>query len=175
MKKIIAFAGTNHSKSINHQLLQYVAELCPQVEVFRLTDYSAPMYSPELEEEGGIPEIIVQLEKKLAEADEIIISCAEYNGNQTPFFKNILDWLSRYKREFLGGKRILLTSASPGPTGGMHSLKSTQTMLPFFGATIIGAFSLGNFDQTFVDGTIVDESLDLQLKEVLKGVGYYQQ
>lgn len=175
MKKIIAFAGSNNSKSINHQLLTYITTLCPSVELFRLTEYEAPIYSPDLEKAEGIPDSIVALEKRLSEADELIISCSEYNGNQTPVFKNTLDWLSRYKRSFLADKKVLLTSASPGPKGGSNSLHFTQTMLPFFGATIIGTFSLGKFGQTFADGKIVDEALDSQLKEVLKEAGYYQE
>ena len=47
MTKIIAFTGSNHSKSINQHLLKHAASLIEkhEVEVLDLRDYESPMFS----------------------------------------------------------------------------------------------------------------------------------
>jgi chromate reductase len=51
--KVIAFAATNHSKSINKQLVEYAASLLTKVEVeiIDLNDYELPLYGQDKEEE----------------------------------------------------------------------------------------------------------------------------
>jgi NAD(P)H-dependent FMN reductase len=92
--KTIAFAGSNSSTSINHQLVSYAVKLVEDSEVIKLTDYNAPMYSQDLEKSEGIPQVIKDLNDKLSEANKLVISVCEHNGNISAFFKNILEWLS---------------------------------------------------------------------------------
>ena len=149
MKNTIAFAGSNSSKSINHQVVTYVASLVENATTIKLTDYEAPIYSSDIEEESGIPEGIIALNEKLASAERLIISVAEHNGNISAFFKNTIDWLSRNNREFLKGKEIILFSSSPGPGGASSALATTEKTLPYFGATIKSTLNIGNFYQVF--------------------------
>ena len=167
MKSTIAFAGSNSSKSINHQIITYVASLTANTTTIKLTDYEAPIYSTDLEEASGIPSGIVALNKKIATADRLIISVAEHNGNLTAFFKNIIDWLSRNDRDFLKGKEIILFSSSPGPGGAASALATAEKTLPYFGATIKNTLSIGNFYQVFEDGKINDTSILEQIKAAL--------
>ncbi|MBI9060024.1 MAG: NAD(P)H-dependent oxidoreductase [Labilibaculum sp.] len=167
MKKIIAFAGSNSSNSINQQLVNYIATLTDQVELIKLTDYDAPIYNIDLETQDGIPDSINRLAEKLAEADQLIISVAEHNGNLSAFFKNILDWLSRKDNQFLKNKDIFLFSTSPGKTGAASALKITETTLPFFGATINSATSIGSFFDVFKDGKISEEEIIKEIEQVL--------
>ena len=63
MKKIIAFAGSNSSTSINHALVSHLAstiENC-DVTVLELTDYPLPMYGQEIEAKEGFPDTLVSL------------------------------------------------------------------------------------------------------------------
>ena len=76
--KVLAFAGSNSSKSINHQLVTYVASLLNNSEVIKLTNYNFPMYSMDIEENKGIPEGVKNLDLKLATSDKLIISVAEH-------------------------------------------------------------------------------------------------
>lgn len=50
MKKILAFAGSNSSNSINKQLVEYAATLQEGIDVIDLRDYDAPIYSIDLEQ-----------------------------------------------------------------------------------------------------------------------------
>lgn len=167
MKNTIAFAGSNSSKSINHQIVTFVASFTENTEVIKLSDYNAPIYSSDIEEQSGIPQGIVDLNNKLAKAERLIISVAEHNGNLTAFFKNTIDWLSRNDREFLKEKEIVLLSSSPGPGGAASALATAEKTLPYFGATIKSTLSIGNFYQVFEDGKINDETILSQIKASL--------
>lgn len=167
MNKIIAFAGSNSSKSINQQLIQYIATHNNNIEVIKLTDYNIPMYSEDLEEKNGIDNEVIRLNEKLSETNKLIISVAEHNGNLSAFFKNILDWLSRNNRNFLQNKEIILFSTSPGGQGAVSALNITKKMLPFFGATITSVTSIGNFYEVFKNREIIDPTIKTKIKNAL--------
>lgn len=166
--KILAFAGSNSSKSINHKFIKYVATNIKEhdVEVIRLTDYDIPLYSIDIENEG-FPGDVIRLHSKIREADGIIISVAEHNGNITAFFKSIIDWVSRYDREFLKGKKWLLFSTAPGKRGGASALAIAKKTLDYFKGELIGTYSLGNFKTTLVDGVLINNSIKLEIDELL--------
>lgn len=166
MRKTLAFAASNSSNSINHQLINYFATLTDELNVIKLTDYEAPMYNMDTELESGIPINIKTLSDEIAQAGQLIISVAEHNGNVSAFFKNTIDWLSRNNNQFLKDKEVILFSTSPGKRGASSALKITETMLPFFGATIKSTTSIGSFYDVFKEGKIVDEKVNNELKTV---------
>ena len=172
--KILAFAGSNSRNSINHALVTHVAELGKDmgidIEVIRLTDFDTPMYGIDLQNEHGFPEPTLKLAQKIDEADKLIISLAEHNGSPTAFFKNQIDWLSRHNVNFLEGKQVLLLSTAPGPVGGANALAITKTMLPFFSGEVVGEYSLGRYDDRFVDGKPTDDTVDAELKAKLQAL-----
>ncbi|QGM80891.1 NADPH-dependent FMN reductase [Otariodibacter oris] len=169
---IIAFAGSNSSVSINHALVNYVAnKLGKDIEVIRLTDYDTPVYSFDIEQKEGIPAATQKLAEKLATADKLIISVAEHNGNLTAFFKNQLDWLSRHNRNFLADKKVMLLSTSPGKGAGAHALAIAKSTLPFFGAEVVSGYSIASFNEVFKEGKLSDEVAKPLLSEVEKFLG----
>ncbi|MCB0464554.1 MAG: NAD(P)H-dependent oxidoreductase, partial [Aequorivita sp.] len=119
MKKILCFAGSNSSKSINHTLASFVAtQIVGQtVEVIKLSDYVLPMFSEDIEREKGYSVDLKMLYNKIKEADALIISVNEHNRTVSAYFKNTIDWLSRLDRKFLEEKKILLMSTSNGRLG----------------------------------------------------------
>ena len=171
MAKILAFAGSNSANSINHHLVKYVAKDLVEhhVRVIKLTDYSIPMYSEDLEKSDGFPGMALALRQDIADVDALVISIGEHNGGWSAFFKNTMDWLSRIDRNFLAGKKILLMSTSPGQRGGVGSLEQAKNLLPRFGAEILESFTFPSFHHNFSIETqeITDETLLLGLKEVL--------
>lgn len=157
---ILSFAGSNSSTSINHQLVSFVTSLADHAstEVIRLTDFDVPMYGIDLEKEAGIPAGILALNDKITNADAIFISVAEHNGNLSAFFKNIMDWLSRNNRTYLEGKKVIVLSTSPGGGGGASALALMQKSLPYLGAEVVGAMAIPSFNDSFVDGKLVDST-----------------
>jgi len=167
MNRVIAFAGSNSSKSINHELVTYAASQFNDSEVIKLTDYTIPMYGIDVEESEGIPNGVKELDKKLSEAELFIISVAEHNGNITAFLKNNIDWLSRNNREFLKDKKIIVLSTSPGPGGGASALNIIKKTLPYFGGEVIAELSIGSFYENFKEGKLINAELNNNLMEVL--------
>ncbi len=168
--KILAFAGSNSSMSINHQLVTYVASLLNDrdVKVYKMTRYPFPMYSEDAEKNEGFSNSIVELVGDIKKADALLISVNEHNGGLSAYSKNLFDWLSRFDRKFLEGKKIFLMSTSPGRGGARSALAQAQKTLPYFGAEVVNTFSLPSFHQNFKDGSIADADLDAELKAKLE-------
>ena len=167
--KIVAFAGSNSSKSINHQFIEYIARQLSNhgVEIICLTDFNIPMYGIDIEN-YGFPKGVMELHANIRDADGIIISVAEHNGNVTAFFKSIIDWVSRYDSEFLKGKKWLLFSTAPGKRGGASSLAIAQKTLNYFKGELVGTYSLSNFHSVFIDSEMVDNVINKDISKLIE-------
>lgn len=168
--KILAFAGSNSSESINHQLILFLGKQIneAEIDIIRLTDFNIPLYGIDIEKNEGIPKGVIDLCDKIQTAQGIIISVAEHNGNVTAFFKSVIDWVSRYNRTFLEGKKLLLLSTAPGQRGGASALTATQKMLSYFKGELVTSYSLGTFKKIFKDDKIIDEEIEGKIKEQIK-------
>ncbi|HNP66902.1 MAG TPA: NAD(P)H-dependent oxidoreductase [Aequorivita sp.] len=172
MKKILFFAGSNSSKSINHKLVSFAATQVAEhkVEVITLTDYKLPMFGEDIENEKGYSVELRMLYNKIKEADAVVISVNEHNRTVSAYFKNTIDWLSRLDRNFLKDKKVLLMSTSNGKRGAASALEYTKNVLPRFGATIIESFSFPSYSENFSEETnsISNEVLLLGFTDVLQ-------
>lgn len=171
--KIIAFGASYSKQSINKKLASYVANQfgSHEVEVLDLNHYGLPVFTVDLENENGHPEIIQHFIQKLDSADLIIISMAEHNGSYTAAFKNLFDWTSRVKLNMFENKKLLLLSTSPGGRGAESSLKTALERFPRHGATILDHYSLPNFHQNFdTEKGILQEEKKALLNEIISRV-----
>jgi NAD(P)H-dependent FMN reductase len=139
MKQVLAFAGSNSSTSINHQLVLFAASkiVGHEVKVIKMTDFPVPMFSEDLEKKEGYPMTLRLLKNEIAAADALLISVNEHNGGVSAFFKNTMDWLSRLEYKFLAEKKILLMSTSNGKRGALSALEYTKGVLPRYGGEVI--------------------------------------
>lgn len=158
--KILAFAGSSSSKSINKRLVEYALKNFPEADssVLDLRDYEMPTFSVDREAEG-FPSEAQQFLNAVAQCDAIVCSMAEHNRNFTAAFKNLFDWCSRINLKVFNNKKMLLMSTSPGVHGGGNALKLAQDIFPSFGAEIVETFSLPNFYQNFdkEEGIVITE------------------
>ncbi|MEL6738757.1 MAG: NAD(P)H-dependent oxidoreductase [Pseudomonadota bacterium] len=168
--RLLAFAASNSSKSINRQLVRYAASLVEGAEIDDLDihDFEMPIYRSDREEESGIPQMAHDFLARIGQADAIIISFAEHNGNYTAAFKNLFDWCSRLGRDVWQSKPMILLSTSPGGRGGKSVLEIASAAAPRFGGEVIGTLSVPSFGESFDAGAgkLVDEELDAQLREL---------
>ncbi|MBL4605181.1 MAG: NAD(P)H-dependent oxidoreductase [Flavobacteriaceae bacterium] len=166
MKKVIAFAGSTSSTSINKQLATYASTLLDTTEstVVDMNAYKAALYSSD-EEQKGFPENLVAFSEELKAYDGFIISLAEHNGSYAAAFKNTLDWLSRINRSIFNEKPVLLMAASPGGRGGASVLASAEAYFPHAGAGKVISFSFPKFYENFKEGAIVNQELKNALKK----------
>lgn len=166
--KILAFAASNSSVSINRTLVDYAASLAEGAEITTLDihDYEMPIYRHDREEANGIPQLAHDFLAQVGAADALIIGFAEHNGGYTVAFKNLFDWCSRLGREVWQDKPMLLTSTSSGPGGAGRVLALAQEAFPHFGGTVRASFSLPNYDEKFdaEAGRITDADKDAELR-----------
>lgn len=169
MNKILAFSGSNSSVSINQRLVKAAAKIVDGIDIIDLRDYDAPIYSQDIEGATGLPESILKLYDLIQKYDSIVIASPEHNGLPTAFLKNTLDWLSRNKgQKFLQDKKVVLLSTSPGGNGGASALAKLQEVIPYWGATVVGSYSLGNFfDKVDADNNLTAKEEQEAVQEAL--------
>lgn len=150
--KVIAFAGSTSSQSINKRLATYVSSLFvpAEIQVLDLNDFEVPIYSSDKETESGVPDKILELAELLDIANLIVLSLAEHNGSYSAAFKNTYDWLSRVPdRKVFGKTPIFLLATSPGGRGGAGVIEAAKGRMPRDGSEILDTFSLPAFYENF--------------------------
>lgn len=174
--KILAFAATNHSKSINRMLLDYASKravtMLPEayVEFLDLNDYEMPIYSPDREREDGVHPLAQAFYDKIGASDAVLVSFAEYNGFVTSAWKNIFDWMSRIDMKVWQDKPVVMLAATPGPRAGANVLGSQKMLAPFFGADLKGAYGVGKWGDAW-NGTALVHQTDIEgVDEALAGL-----
>lgn len=173
--KILSFAATNSSKSINKQLIEYVIGKTENVDIdyIDLNDFELPIYSEDIEERAGVPDVALAFQKRIHESDGILVSLAEHNGNYTAVFKNLFDWLSRIDRNVYNDKPVLLLSTSPGEGGASTVLSQAVNATPYFGGQVVGSLSIPSFYENFdtdnqrLSNELLDSKLDILLKRFI--------
>ncbi|MDG1399047.1 MAG: NAD(P)H-dependent oxidoreductase [Polaribacter sp.] len=167
MKKILAFAGSTSSTSINKQLASFAAENLENTtfDIIDLRDFNIPIYSQDEEKENGLPEDAKRFSALFEQYDGFILSLAEHNGSYAAAFKNIFDWSTRVEKNFFRDKPLLLMATSPGGRGGATVLNTAATSFPHMGAKSITTFSLPGFYDNFKEGKIVNDEFASVLKE----------
>lgn len=170
MKTIIAFAGSNHTRSINQSLVEYASRQIEgnSVKILNLRDVDVPIYSIDRERNQGIPPEILRLKSMFHNADGFLIASPEHNGSIPAFFKNIIDWLSRIDQNIFEDKPVVLLSASPGAKGGSTNIQHLKMLMPYWGAQILGSFSLGSYESFLTAGKLeLSEGKVKELKQLV--------
>lgn len=166
MKKILAFAGSTSSTSINKQLATFAAQNLQNssFEVIDLRDFTMPIYSEDEEKENGLPEDAKRFSALLDAYDGFILSLAEHNSSYAAAFKNIYDWASRVEGNVFRNKPLLLMATSPGGLGGKSVLAAGEQRFSRQGAKELVTYSLPNFYDNFKEGKIINEDFLSSLK-----------
>ena len=166
--KLVAFAASSSSKSINKKLATFAAGLLDDVtvEVLDLNDYELPLFSQDKEIEIGQPDLAKSFLSKLAECDAIVISFAEHNSSYSAAFKNLFDWCSRINPKVYQNKPMVLMATSPGGRGGAGVLSIALDSAPRFDGIVKGSFLLPSFYDNFdvENNQLTDADLLAKLK-----------
>ena len=111
--KLLGIAGSLRQKSTNRGLLRAAqANLTEGVsmEIAELADI--PFYNADI---AVKPESVQRVLAQIANADGLVLACAEYNYSLAPALKNILDWASREPdNALLAGKSVAIMGAGGG-------------------------------------------------------------
>ncbi|WDE08072.1 NAD(P)H-dependent oxidoreductase [Thalassomonas viridans] len=174
--KVIAFAATSHTKSINKQLVEYAAGLLTKVEVeiLDLNDYELPLYSQDKEEALGHPDLAKAFLTKITQSCGIIISFAEHNGSYTVAYKNLFDWCSRIEPKVFQNKPMVLLATSPGSMGASNVLATAIQSAPHFNGVVKASLSIPSFFDNFdrEKQCLTHPELDEQLKDAVSHLNH---
>ncbi|MEY3236914.1 MAG: hypothetical protein RI883_1015 [Bacteroidota bacterium] len=172
MKNILAIGGSTSNKSINKKLADHTALMFKDttVQFYDLSLNDIPIFSVQLEAVIGMPELVLDFVKLMDEADFLVVSLAENNGNLNAGFKNLLDWVSRIKgRKTFADKPMLLMATSPGARGGASVLEIAEKSFKRLGADIKITFSLPSFEENFDEEKgIINPVILAELKSIVK-------
>ena len=166
--KIVAFAGSLRSGSLNKKLVRIAAAGAraagAQVTDLDLRDIPMPLYDGDIEREHGLPPNAKVFKRMLMESHGMLISSPEYNSAFPAVLKNAIDWASRLEPDepalaAFKGKIAGLMAASPGHLGGVRGLAVLRSILSSIGVIVIptqmAIFRASDaFDE---DGSLKDE------------------
>lgn len=156
--KILALSGSNADNSFNLALLKFIAKHFDNKYDFEVTSVKG---LPLFKEGVDAPAEVLQLGKKVQDADLVLIGSPEQQHSVTSSLKSALEWLSSSVHPFKN-KPVVVVSTSPMPQGASRSQLRLKTILisPGFGAQIFNGdeFMMGSapsqFDQ---DGNLTNE------------------
>ncbi len=168
--KILAFAGSTSSTSINRALVKFVLKdfQNEDINLIDLNDFDMPVFSVDREKKG-FPEEAHNFLKAIEESDVIICSLAEHNRSYSSAFKNVFDWASRINVKVFHDKPMFLMSTSPGGYGGGNVMNTAKTFFPQFAADIKDTFSLPKFYENFdLESGVINPEMLKELKDKIE-------
>ncbi|UWX59007.1 NAD(P)H-dependent oxidoreductase [Chryseobacterium oranimense] len=168
--KILAFAGSTSSTSINRELVKFVLKdfQDEEINLIDLNDFTMPVFSVDLEKKG-FPDEAHNFLKQIEECDVIICSLAEHNRSYSSAFKNVFDWSSRINVKVFQNKPMLLMSTSPGGYGGGNVMNTAKTFFPQFAADVKETFSLPKFYENFdLETGVINPDMLKELKDKIE-------
>lgn len=130
--RVIVTAGSARRGSLNTALARVAAQVArtagAEVDELDLRALALPVYDGDIEA-AGLPPGALELRRRLAAADALLIAAPEYNSFVTPLVVNSFDWASRVPASdglpsglaAMAGTVAGLLSASPGAFGGARA------------------------------------------------------
>ncbi len=158
--KLVGLVGSNAELSYNRKLLQFIEKKYKNLfdfEILEITD--VPLFN-QSDDQTNTP-VIQNLNKKIKEADGVIIACPEHNHTITPALKSVLEWLS-FKIHPLEDKPVMIVGASYYDQGSSRAQLHLRQVLdaPGVNAVVLpgNEFLLGKVKEAFDEkGDLVNE------------------
>ena len=158
--RILGIAGSLRKTSFNRGALRAAADLVPEgatMEIFELD--GIPSFDQD--EEQSPPEKVVELKRKIREADAIVFVTPEYNYSIPGVLKNAIDWASRpYGDSAWNGKPAAIMGASVGGIATARAQYHLRQVMVFLNMFPINQpeVMIGNAGEKFDgEGNLTDE------------------
>lgn len=163
--KFLVFSASLRNGSLNTRLALLAARCLEHngggVSFASMSDFDAPSYNIDLQDQGYWPEGAVRFRDQLKDCDAFVIASPEYNASMPGSLKNAVDWVSRFSPQPFNELHGLLMSASPSMAGGNRGLWALRVPFEHLGARVYpDMFSLGQAHKAFDEqGRIADSQL----------------
>lgn len=174
--KIAAIAGSNANHSYNRMLLEFMAQHFKDQDQIDVIDIrQVPMFNESFK--GDAPEVIKDIDRRIKDADAVIIASPEYNHSITSALKSIVEWLS-YSVHPLTGKPVMTIGASTHDQGASRSQVQLRDILisPGINASVYQGdeFFMSNVTSLMdEEGNITDKGTIGFLEKCMNGFRYY--
>jgi chromate reductase len=171
--RILGIAGSLRRQSYNRAALRAATELVPQgarIEIFELD--GIPGFNQD--EEQNPPAKVVELKRRIREADAILFVTPEYNYSVPGVLKNAIDWASRpYGDSAWSGKAAAIMGASIGMIGTARAQYHLRQMMVFLNMFPINQpeVMIGNAAERFdASGNLTDDATKDFIRHLLQNL-----
>ncbi len=172
--RILGIAGSLREKSYNRAALRAALDLVPEgatIEVYEIPS-NLPGFNEDLEQNP--PAEVVELKKKIQEADAILFVTPEYNYSIPGVLKNVIDWASRpYGQNAWNGKPAAIMGASIGQIGtarAQYHLRQCMVFLDMFPVNQPEVMISNCSDRFDSDGNLTDETSKKLIGKLLQNL-----
>ena len=171
--RILGIAGSLRRQSYNRAALRAAAQLAPEgaaVEIFELD--GIPGFNQD--DEQNPPAKVVELKRRIREADAILFVTPEYNYSVPGVLKNAIDWASRpYGDSAWNGKPAAIMGASIGTIGTARAQYHLRQMMVFLNMFPLNQpeVMIGNAGDRFDEsGNLADETTKDYIRKLLQSL-----
>ena len=175
--RVLGFAGSLRKGSFNRALLRAAGEMLPEGMTLDVYDLATiPLYSGDVEA-VGLPEVVKDFQRRIEEADALLIVTPEYNYSMSGVLKNAIDWASRpspvRSTQPFNGKPVAMMGASAGTMGtgrAQYHLRQScvfLNMLPLNKPEVFVAAAQTKFDAS---GRLTDETARTRIRQLLEAL-----
>ena len=171
--RILGIAGSLRRESYNRAALRAATQLLPEgatIDIFELD--GIPGFNQD--EEQNPPAKVVELKRRIREADAILIVTPEYNYSIPGVLKNAIDWASRpYGESAWNGKPAAIMGASVGAIGTARAQYHLRQMFVFLNMFPINQpeVMIGNASERFdAGGNLTDDTTKDFIRQLLQSL-----
>ena len=174
--KVLGLCGSLRMGSYNRLLLRAAKELAPPG--VAIDEYQGlreiPPYDDDVRVGEGYPPPVVELRRRIALADALLIAMPEYNFGPPGVLKNAIDWVSRPALDSpLRFKPVALMGASTGRMGTVRAQLALRQNLGYLESyvllkpEVLVSGAAAAFDE---DGRLNDETVRTLVGQLLAGL-----
>jgi chromate reductase len=171
--RILGIAGSLRRQSYNRGALRAAQQLVPEgvtLDIFELD--GIPGFSQDLEQNP--PEKVVELKRRIREADAILFVTPEYNYSVPGVLKNAIDWASRpYGDSAWNGKPAAIMGASIGGIATARAQYHLRQIMVFLNMFPINQpeVMIGNASERFDEqGNLTDDDTKDYIRRLLQSL-----
>jgi chromate reductase, NAD(P)H dehydrogenase (quinone) len=171
--RILGIAGSLRKASYNRGALRAAQQLCPEGARLEVIDLDGiPGFSQD--EEQKPPAKVVELKRRIREADAILFATPEYNYGLPGVLKNAIDWASRpYGDNAWDGKPVAIMSAAMSMGGGVRAQYQLRQCFVFLNmeAVVQPEVAINNVGERFDErGNLKDETSKKLIAKLLQNL-----
>ena len=170
---ILGIAGSLRRQSYNRAALRAATQLVPEGSIIQIFEIDGiPGFNED--DEQNPPAKVVELKRRIREADAILFVTPEYNYSIPGVLKNAIDWASRpYGDSTWNGKPAAIMGASVGAIGTARAQYHLRQMMVFLNMFPVNQpeVMIGNASKRFdSEGNLTDEPTKDFIRQLLQNL-----